>query len=40
MATNVYLDAFNLSYGSLKATPYRWLDLGLCARLLSKDRID
>ena len=24
MATNVYVDAFNLYYGSLKGTPYRW----------------
>jgi uncharacterized LabA/DUF88 family protein len=40
MATNVYVDAFNLYYGSLKGTPYRWLDLGaLCTRLLPKDRI-
>ncbi len=43
MATNVYVyvDAFTLYYGSLKGTPYRWLDLGaLCARLLPKDRIN
>jgi uncharacterized LabA/DUF88 family protein len=41
MATNVYVDAFNLYYGTLKGTPYRWLDLGaLCARLLPKDRIN
>jgi uncharacterized LabA/DUF88 family protein len=41
MATNVYVDAFNLYYGSLKGTPYRWLDLGsLFARLLPKDRIN
>jgi len=41
MATNVYVDAFNLYYGSLKGTPYRWLDLGaLSARLLPKDRIN
>ena len=41
MATNVYVDAFNLYYGSLKGTSYRWLDLGsLCARLLPKDRIN
>jgi hypothetical protein len=41
MATNVYVDAFNLYYGSLRGTPYRWLDLGaLCARLLPKDRIN
>jgi uncharacterized LabA/DUF88 family protein len=37
----VYVDAFNLYYGCLKGTPYRWLDLGaLCARLLPKDRIN
>jgi uncharacterized LabA/DUF88 family protein len=41
VATNVYVDAFNLYYGCLKGTPYRWLDLGaLCARLLPKDRIN
>jgi len=35
VATNVYVHAFNLYYGSLKGTPYRWLDLAaLCARLL------
>lgn len=41
MATNVYVDAFNLYYGSLKGTPFRWLDLdALCTRLLPKDRIN
>ena len=41
MATNVYVDAFNLYYGCLKGTPYRWLDLGaLCTRLLPRDRIN
>ncbi len=31
MLTNVYVDGFNLYYGCLKGTPYRWLDLGaLC----------
>ena len=40
MATNVYVDAFNLYYGCLKGTPYRWLDLGApCRRLLPKDEI-
>jgi hypothetical protein len=40
-ATNVYVDAFNLYYGCLKGTPYRWLDLGaLCAKLLPKDEIN
>ena len=40
MRTNVYVDAFNLYYGCLKGTPYRWLDLGaLCRRLLPRDEI-
>jgi uncharacterized LabA/DUF88 family protein len=39
--TNVYVDGFNLYYGALKDTPYRWLDLGaLCRRLLPKDEIN
>jgi len=37
---NVYIDGFNLYYGSLKATPYRWLDLSkLCAVLFPGERI-
>jgi uncharacterized LabA/DUF88 family protein len=37
---NVYVDAFNLYYGCLKGTPYRWLDLdALCRRLMPKDEI-
>jgi uncharacterized LabA/DUF88 family protein len=41
VATNVYVDAFNLYYGCLKGTPYRWLDLGaLCTRLLPRDRLN
>jgi uncharacterized LabA/DUF88 family protein len=41
LKTNVYVDGFNLYYGSLKGTPYRWLDLGvLSSRLLPKDRIN
>ncbi len=40
MATIVYIDGFNLYYGALKGTPYRWLDLGaLCRRLLPRDDI-
>lgn len=27
-ATNVYIDGFNLYYGALKGSPYKWLDLG------------
>ena len=33
--TNVYIDGFNLYYGALRGTPYRWLDLErLCEFLL------
>jgi hypothetical protein len=35
MLANVYVDAFNLYYGCLKGTPYRWLDLdAFCRQLL------
>ncbi|MDE2867988.1 MAG: NYN domain-containing protein [Chloroflexota bacterium] len=35
LRTNVYIDGFNLYYGALRKTPYRWLDLrGLCRRIL------
>lgn len=37
---NVYVDGFNLYYGCLKRTPYKWLDLAqLSARLLPNDTI-
>jgi len=41
MATvNVYIDGFNLYYGAVKDTPYRWLDIAaLCARMLPNDTI-
>lgn len=33
--TNVYVDGFNLYYGSVKGTPYKWLNIAeLCRRLL------
>lgn len=32
--TYVYVDGFNLYYGALKGTPYRWLDLEQLCRLL------
>ena len=33
----VYIDGFNLYFGCLKKTPYRWLDLeAFCGRLLPK----
>jgi hypothetical protein len=38
--TNVYIDGFNLFYGALKASPYKWLDPeALCHHLLPKDSI-
>ena len=41
MRTRVYIDGFNLYYGCLKGTPYRWLDLtALCRACLPKNRID
>jgi hypothetical protein len=32
--TYVYVDGFNLYYGSLKGTPYRWLNLAELCRLM------
>ncbi len=41
MGTNVYIDGFNLYYGCLKGSSYRWLDVeALCAVLLPKDEIN
>jgi len=34
MLTNVYIDAFNLYYGCLKRTQYRWLDVVALGRAL------
>ena len=31
---NIYVDGFNLYYGSCKATPYKWLDLAALAGTL------
>jgi hypothetical protein len=40
MRTNVYVDGFNLYYGCLKGTPYKWLDLdALARRVLPRDEI-
>lgn len=40
MKVNVYVDGFNLYYGAVKGTPYRWLDLHkLCSLLMPKDQI-
>jgi hypothetical protein len=38
--TNVYIDGFNLYYGAVKGTPYRWLNLAaLCRHMLPTDDI-
>lgn len=40
MPTNVYIDGFNLYYGALKGTAYRWLDLeAFCRHLLPTETI-
>jgi uncharacterized LabA/DUF88 family protein len=37
---NVYIDGFNLYYGAVKGSPYKWLDLAaLCHRMLPNDTI-
>ena len=41
MKTNVYIDGFNLYFGALKGTPYKWLNLlALCQRLLLNREIN
>jgi uncharacterized LabA/DUF88 family protein len=41
MKTYVYIDAFNLYFGCVKNTPYKWLDLSrLCAILLPQHQIE
>ncbi len=38
--THIYIDGFNLFYGALKGTPYKWLDLNrLCELLLPHNDI-
>lgn len=40
MKINVYIDGFNLYYGCLKNSPYRWLDLHkMCGLLFPQDEI-
>ena len=40
MKTIVYVDGFNLYYGAVKDTPYKWLDINkLCQLLLPKHTI-
>lgn len=35
MRANAYIDGFNLYYGALKRTPYKWLDLEALSRRLA-----
>ena len=38
--TYVYIDGFNLYYGAIKGTSYKWLDLlQMCRKLLPKNEI-
>jgi uncharacterized LabA/DUF88 family protein len=40
MKTFVYVDGFNLYYGAVKGTPYKWLDISrLCQLLLPRNQI-
>ena len=34
MRTRVYVDGFNLYYGALRGTPYKWIDLVKLSKLL------
>lgn len=34
LRTNVYVDGFNLYYGAVRGTGYKWLDIGKLCRLL------
>lgn len=41
LKTNVYIDGFNLYYGCIRHTPYKWLDLAaFCTSLLPKNQIN
>lgn len=40
MKTIVYVDAFNLYYGAVKDTPYKWLDISaLCRAMLRPENV-
>lgn len=40
MTTNVYIDGFNLYYGCVKGTPWKWLDLeAFCRTLMPQEQI-
>ena len=38
LKVNVYIDGFNLYYGALRGTPYKWLNLAAMCRRLLPDR--
>ena len=38
MKTFVYVDGFNLYYGAVKDTPYKWLDINKLCQLLLPNR--
>ena len=38
MKTIVYVDGFNLFYGALKGTPYKWLDVSALLRKILSPR--
>lgn len=41
METNIYIDGFNLYYGSLRGTPFRWLNVdSLCRKILKEAKIN
>ncbi len=41
MRTIIYVDGFNLYYGAVKNTPFKWLDISkLCQALLPKNKIE
>jgi hypothetical protein len=41
LSVNIYVDGFNLYYGCLRGTDYRWLDIGaLCRRLVPSNPIN
>ncbi|PIQ60301.1 MAG: hypothetical protein COV99_11795 [Bacteroidetes bacterium CG12_big_fil_rev_8_21_14_0_65_60_17] len=40
MRTNVYIDGFNLYYGALRKTAYKWLDVRrMCEKILPRNQI-
>ncbi|MDP6042576.1 MAG: NYN domain-containing protein [Candidatus Latescibacteria bacterium] len=41
MKTNVYIDGFNLYFGAVSRTPYKWLNVAeVCRKLLTQNQIN